>query len=69
MMAVMIAPQVKCCECGYESNTSEGFLDVALEITRAGSLGAALRHYTRAEHLDAENKYKCPKEVCAPAVA
>ena len=44
--------QVKCCTCGYESNTVEGFLDLSLEITRAGTLEKALQRYTAAEYLD-----------------
>jgi ubiquitin carboxyl-terminal hydrolase 36/42 len=58
-----VAVQVKCCECGYESATREGFLDISLEITRACSLRQALGHYTRPEYLDAENRYKCPKQA------
>jgi hypothetical protein len=56
------ALQVKCCECGYESNTMEGFLDISLDITRASSLTKALARHTAAEYLDQENKYKCPKQ-------
>ncbi|BDA41002.1 probable ubiquitin carboxyl-terminal hydrolase 42 at N-terminal half [Coccomyxa sp. Obi] len=54
--------QVKCCECGFESNTMETFLDIALDISRASSLKHALERHTKAEVLDRENKYKCPKQ-------
>ena len=62
-LCMLCRPQVKCCECGYESNTREGFMDISLEITRASTLTKALQQFTRPEHLDAENKYKCPKEA------
>ena len=55
--------QVKCCECGYESNTVDDFLHISLEITRAHSLTKALQRFTTGECLDQENKYKCPKQV------
>ena len=60
--------QVKCCECGYESNTVDDFLHISLEITRANSLTKALQRFTTGEYLDQENKYKCPKQVpfCSP---
>ncbi|KAK9916917.1 hypothetical protein WJX75_008782 [Coccomyxa subellipsoidea] len=54
--------QVKCCECGYESNTMESFMDICLDISRAPSLTMALERYTKPEMLDRENKYKCPKQ-------
>ena len=28
-LCMLCRPQVKCCECGYETNTREGFLDVS----------------------------------------
>ncbi|CAK0758926.1 hypothetical protein CVIRNUC_002658 [Coccomyxa viridis] len=55
--------QVKCCECGYESNTVDDFLHISLEITRASSLTKALQRFTSGEYLDQENKYKCPKQA------
>ncbi len=58
----VVAAQVKCCECGYESNTMESFMDICLDIGRAGSLAHALERYTKPEMLDRENKYKCPKQ-------
>jgi ubiquitin carboxyl-terminal hydrolase 36/42 len=54
--------QVKCTECGYESNTFDPFLDISLEINRAGSVEKALERFTCREYLDGENKYKCAKE-------
>lgn len=40
----------------------ETFLDIALDISRASSLKHALERHTKAEILDRENKYKCPKQ-------
>jgi len=55
--------QVKCCECGYESNTLETFLFLSLEVTRAASVERALQRFTSCETLDFENKYRCPRQV------
>lgn len=50
--------QVKCCKCGYESNTYETILDLSLEI-KGTSVHSALKNFTDPEILDGENKYKC----------
>ena len=63
LRATVCCMQVKCCECGYESNTVDDFLHISLEITRASSLTKALQRFTSGEYLDQENKYKCPKQV------
>ncbi|KAL4424055.1 hypothetical protein ABPG75_001356 [Micractinium tetrahymenae] len=54
--------QVKCSECGYESNTYDPCIDLSLEITRAQSVKRALERFTAGEVLDGQNKYKCPKQ-------
>jgi hypothetical protein len=41
--------QVKCCECGYESNTYDPCIDLSLEITRAQSVKRALERFTQGE--------------------
>lgn len=56
------ALQVKCTECGHESNTYDVFLDLSLEINRASSLLKALQRFTSSEYLDGANKYICPKQ-------
>ena len=38
--------QVKCSECGYESNTFDPCIDLSLEITRAASVKKALERFT-----------------------
>ena len=38
--------QVKCSECGYESNTFDPCIDLSLEITRAASVRKALERFT-----------------------
>ena len=58
-----IIMQVKCTDCGYESNTFEPFLDISLEINRSNTLLKALERFTSGEYLDGDNKYKCPKQV------
>lgn len=55
--------QVKCAECGYESNTTDPFLDISLEINRAQTLEKALDRFTANEYLDGGNKYKCPRHA------
>ncbi|KAI7838812.1 hypothetical protein COHA_007427 [Chlorella ohadii] len=54
--------QVKCSECGYESNTYDPCIDLSLEITRAQTVKRALERFTAGEALDGANKYKCPKQ-------
>lgn len=54
--------QVKCTECGHESNTYDTFLDLSLEINRASDLTRALQRFTGSEYLDGANKYICPKQ-------
>lgn len=57
-----IRSQVKCTQCGYESNTYDPFLDLSLEINHANSVQRALQRFTAGEALDGANKYKCPKQ-------
>lgn len=40
------AMQVKCSECGYESNTYDPCIDLSLEITRAQTVKRALERFT-----------------------
>lgn len=54
----LMTAQVKCCECGYESNTYDPCIDLSLEITRAQSVRRALERFTAGEALDGANKYK-----------
>ncbi|CAG9467115.1 unnamed protein product [Pedinophyceae sp. YPF-701] len=54
--------QVKCCDCGYESNTYDPCMDISLEIPRAGGVARALQHFVRGETLDGDNRYICPKQ-------
>jgi hypothetical protein len=45
----------------YTSATFDPFLDLSLEINKAGSVGRALAHFTAEEVLDGDNRYRCPK--------
>ena len=54
--------QVKCTECGHESDTYDVFLDLSLEINKASSVHKALQRFTTNEYLDGANKYICPKQ-------
>ncbi len=47
--------QIKCA-CGRDSNTYDPFLDLSLEIVRAGSVDKALARFCATEVLDGENK-------------
>lgn len=62
IFAGRIRSQVKCTECGHESNTFDVFLDLSLEINKASSLLKALQRFTSSEYLDGVNKYICPKQ-------
>jgi ubiquitin C-terminal hydrolase len=53
--------QITCEGVDYTSSTFDPFLDLSLEITKAHSLTRALQHFTAAEVLDGDNKYRCPK--------
>jgi ubiquitin carboxyl-terminal hydrolase 36/42 len=53
--------QITCDGVDYTSSTFDPFLDLSLEITKAHSLTRALQHFTAAEVLDGDNKYRCPK--------
>ena len=50
--------QIKCCKCGYESNTYDSILDISLEI-KGPSVRSAFKHFTDPEILDDDNKYNC----------
>lgn len=50
--------QIKCCKCGFESNTYDSILDISLEI-KGTSVRSAFKHFTDPEILDDDNKYQC----------
>mmetsp|Transcript_34156 Transcript_34156/g.75759 ORF Transcript_34156/g.75759 Transcript_34156/m.75759 type:complete len:777 (+) Transcript_34156:33-2363(+) len=59
--------QVKCLECGHESNVYEPFATLSLDLgSRALSIEDSLRMFTAHEILEGANKYKCDK--CARLV-
>ena len=62
LISILVALQVKCTECGHESNTHDIFLDLSLEINHANCLIKALQRFTSSEYLDGNNKYICPKQ-------
>jgi hypothetical protein len=53
--------QVKCRECGYESNTYDANLDLSLDIKHARSVARALAEFTKPETLDKANMYQCAR--------
>eukprot|EP00891_Asterochloris_glomerata_P002359 jgi/Astpho2/2359/gw1.00044.92.1_t len=61
IFAGRIRSQVKCVQCGHESNTHQAFLDLSLDIRREKSVRNALQRFVGVEYLDGTNKYKCPK--------
>ena len=52
--------QCDCCA-GRPSLTYDPFMDLSLEIVRAGSVEQALTRFCAAERLDGDNKYKCER--------
>mmetsp|Transcript_36934 Transcript_36934/g.54087 ORF Transcript_36934/g.54087 Transcript_36934/m.54087 type:complete len:683 (-) Transcript_36934:402-2450(-) len=62
--------QVCCTKCSYKSNTYDPFLDLSLEVCSksSNSITKAFAEFTKKEHLDRENKWKCSgcqRKVCA----
>lgn len=52
--------RVTCGGCGACSDTRDTFEDLSLELVKGvDSVPAALRHYTKAESLDGDDKYRC----------
>jgi ubiquitin carboxyl-terminal hydrolase 36/42 len=56
--------QVQCETCKFNSNTYDAFLDLSLEVKKAGSIQDALKSFTKAEVLDGANKYRCSSCGC-----
>eukprot|EP00762_Andalucia_godoyi_P000663 ANDGO_05358.mRNA.1 putative ubiquitin carboxyl-terminal hydrolase 16 len=58
--------QVRVLESGieFESNTFDDCMDLSLEVIRATSLDKCLQHFTEAEVLDGDNKYRYGKKLC-----
>jgi ubiquitin C-terminal hydrolase len=54
--------RVTCCTCGAHSDKLDTFEDLSLELTAGTStVGAALGGFTREEHLDGAERYKCER--------
>ncbi|KAF9481839.1 cysteine proteinase [Pholiota conissans] len=53
--------QVKCSDCGHNSDTFDRILDLSLDIFRCDSLKGALRKFVEVDHLKGADKYKCEK--------
>lgn len=51
--------QVTCLSCGAESNKSDEFMDISLDIFHSSSLLDSLRAFFNPELLDGSNKYHC----------
>lgn len=53
--------QVTCLQCKSRSNTYDHFMDFMLDIKNVITIEKALEKFTKAEELQNENAYKCPK--------
>uniref|UniRef100_A0A1D1XSJ5 ubiquitinyl hydrolase 1 n=1 Tax=Anthurium amnicola TaxID=1678845 RepID=A0A1D1XSJ5_9ARAE len=51
--------QVKCLSCNTESNKTDEFMDISLDLYQSNSLRDALRRFFQPEILDGSNKYSC----------
>lgn len=58
---MLLCGQIICEGVDYTSSTFDPFLDLSLEVTKANSIAKALQHFTAAEVLDGDNRYRCPK--------
>ncbi|KAL7218471.1 hypothetical protein ACSBR2_011686 [Camellia fascicularis] len=59
--------QVKCLNCGAESNKVDEIMDISLDVLHSTSLKESMQKFFQAEVLDGNNKYKC--ENCKKLVA
>ncbi|KAF5949872.1 hypothetical protein HYC85_011865 [Camellia sinensis] len=51
--------QVKCLNCGAESNKVDEIMDISLDVLHSTSLKESMQKFFQAEVLDGNNKYKC----------
>ncbi|KAK7243986.1 hypothetical protein RIF29_38801 [Crotalaria pallida] len=59
--------QVKCLNCGYESNKVDEMMDISLDVFHSNSLRDSMQKFFQPEVLDGNNKYKC--DSCKKLVA
>ncbi|KAF1897920.1 hypothetical protein Lal_00032682 [Lupinus albus] len=59
--------QVKCLNCGYESNKVDEIMDISLDVFHSNSLRDSMQKFFQPEVLDGNNKYKC--DSCKKLVA
>ncbi|GMP53312.1 hypothetical protein CsSME_00018802 [Camellia sinensis var. sinensis] len=57
--------QVKCLNCGAESNKVDEIMDISLDVLHSTSLKESMQKFFQAEVLDGNNKYNCKKLVTA----
>ncbi|KAF9620675.1 hypothetical protein IFM89_013975 [Coptis chinensis] len=51
--------QVKCCDCGAESNKTDDIMDISLDLFQVTSVKDAMQRYFQQEVLNGTNKYHC----------
>lgn len=53
--------RVSCQQCGANSDTYDSYLDLSVDVGKAGSVKDALENFIAIDHLRGSNKYKCEK--------
>ncbi|KAI0321385.1 hypothetical protein OF83DRAFT_1051253, partial [Amylostereum chailletii] len=53
--------RVTCSQCHHNSDTFDSILDLSLDIMGSHHLKEALQRFTKVDHLNGTNKYKCEK--------
>ncbi|KNA16444.1 hypothetical protein SOVF_089140 isoform B [Spinacia oleracea] len=61
-----LVSQVRCCNCGHNSDTYEPLIDLSLEIEDVDSLESALNSFTKVESIEDTEKFTC--ESCKEQV-
>ncbi|XP_021768192.1 ubiquitin carboxyl-terminal hydrolase 36-like [Chenopodium quinoa] len=54
-----LVSQIRCCNCGHNSDTYEPLIDLSLEIEDVDSLESALNSFTKVESIEDTEKFTC----------
>ena len=58
--------RVTCSNCSHDSDTFDGFMDISLDVSRAGTVKEAFQAFVKVDALQGANRYQC--EECKKLV-